>query len=90
MVISMLETCRGLKISNIDIVTLRLKARILEIEEAAVARQRRLKQVSSATNKHATTEELLEAVFSIPSLPRLYSDGPAKCDRESRGTRNQE
>jgi hypothetical protein len=33
--------------------------------------------VSTAINEHATTEELMEAVFSIRSLPRLYSEDPA-------------
>jgi hypothetical protein len=29
----------------------------------------------AATDKHATTEELLEAVFSVRSVPRLYTGG---------------
>jgi hypothetical protein len=32
------------------------------------------KHRSTATNKHTTVEELLEAVFSMRSLPRLYSE----------------
>jgi hypothetical protein len=32
------------------------------------------KHVSAATNQHATKEELLEAVFSIRSVPRIYSE----------------
>jgi hypothetical protein len=46
----------------------------VEQEKAAVARQRRGKHISAATNKHATTDELMEVAFSIPSLPRLYSE----------------
>jgi hypothetical protein len=49
-----------------------LKAGILKLEEAPIATQRRGKH-SAATNQHATTEELLEAVFSMWSAPRLYS-----------------
>jgi hypothetical protein len=37
------------------------------------ARQRLGKNVSAATNQHETIQEILEAVFSIPSLTRLYS-----------------
>jgi hypothetical protein len=51
----------------------------VEQEEAAIARQRRHKRVSTSTNKHATVEELLEMVFSIWSVLRLYSeDQPEK------------
>jgi hypothetical protein len=28
----------------------------------------------AATNKHGTIEELLEAVFSVRSMPRLYNE----------------
>jgi hypothetical protein len=45
----------------------------VEQEEAAVARHWRGKHVSAATNQHATIEELLEAVFSVQSVPGLYS-----------------
>jgi hypothetical protein len=34
-------------------------------EEWVIARQRHSKQVSTATNSHATVEELFEAVFSV-------------------------
>jgi hypothetical protein len=37
----------------------------VEQEEAAIGRQRRGEHISAATNQHATTEELLEAVFSV-------------------------
>jgi hypothetical protein len=29
----------------------------------------------AATDSHATTEELLEAVFCVWSVPRLYNEG---------------
>jgi hypothetical protein len=48
--------------------TWQLKAGIVE-EEVAIATQQRGKHVSAATNKHATIEELLEAVFSVRSTP---------------------
>jgi hypothetical protein len=38
------------------------------------ARQRHGKHVSAVTNNHATTEDLLEAVFSMLSVPWLYED----------------
>jgi hypothetical protein len=52
----------------------RLKARIVEWEETATARQQLGKQAPPAMNKQATTEELLEAVFSMQSVPRPYSE----------------
>jgi hypothetical protein len=55
-----------------DIVTLRLKAGIMEEEHDTT--QRRAKHVSGAKNQHATTEVLLQAVFSILSAPRLYNE----------------
>jgi hypothetical protein len=56
-------------------VTLHLQGRIVEPKGTVVARQRRDKHVSAATNTHATTEELLEAMFSMQSVSMLYSDG---------------
>jgi hypothetical protein len=53
-------------------VTYRLKARSAEREETAVAKQGLGKQVSSARNNQAKIEELLEAMFSMWSVPRLY------------------
>lgn len=47
----------------------------MEPEETAAARKRLEKHVSTATNMHATVEELLEAVFSMWSVPRLCSEG---------------
>jgi hypothetical protein len=47
----------------------------------SIARQRPVKtfprqpkRATAATNTHGTVEELLEAVFSIWSLPRLYNE----------------
>jgi hypothetical protein len=48
----------------------------VEQEELAIARQQHGKHVSAAMNKHATTEKLLEAEFSIWSMSRLYSKDP--------------
>jgi hypothetical protein len=42
------------------------QAGIVEPEETAVARQRLGKYVFAATNTQATTEELLDAVISMP------------------------
>jgi hypothetical protein len=42
--------------------------------EEATSRQQRSEHVSGITNKHATTEEWLEAVFSVWSIQRPYSD----------------
>jgi hypothetical protein len=43
-------------------------------KEAAVAMQLRGKHISAATNQHATTEELLEVVSTMWSMPRLYNE----------------
>jgi hypothetical protein len=60
-----------LRTKNKDNVTLWLKDRI--VEKTAVATARRCGDcVSAATNKHAVTDALFEAMFSIWSLPRLY------------------
>jgi hypothetical protein len=49
------------------------KTRIVEPEGTAVDRQQLHKQlVSKAMNDQATIEDLLEAVFSIGSVSRLY------------------
>jgi truncated hemoglobin YjbI len=41
--------------------------------EAAIARHRRCEHVFAVKNQHTKTEEILEAVFSVWSAPRLYS-----------------
>jgi hypothetical protein len=42
-------------------------------KEIAIAKQQRSKHIPTTINKYAITEELLEAVFSIQSMTRLYS-----------------
>jgi hypothetical protein len=49
-----------------------LRARIVESQEAAIARELNGKQVCAIMNTHVTIEELLGAVFSARSVPRLY------------------
>jgi hypothetical protein len=46
----------------------------VECVNAAIAGQWRSKHVSVATSKHATMEELLDAVFSVQSMLKLYND----------------
>jgi hypothetical protein len=53
------------------------ESQIVEHEEEAISRQQRDEHVSAITNKPATTEEQLEAVFSVWSMQRPYSDKPA-------------
>jgi hypothetical protein len=43
------------------------------IKQAFVVRQQLTKHVSTASNMHAAIEELLEAAFSVWSVPRLYN-----------------
>jgi hypothetical protein len=49
-----------------------MKARIADPEKTTIARQQHGKQFSAVMNNHATTEELLEAVSFMWSMPRLY------------------
>jgi hypothetical protein len=52
-----------------------LKDRIVKPAETAVARQwLSRRHVMAATDTHVTIEELLEAVFSVRSVPRLYNE----------------
>jgi hypothetical protein len=46
--------------------------------KATIARQGHDKHVSIAINQHATMEELLEVVFSVWSMLRLYSEAQRK------------
>jgi hypothetical protein len=46
----------------------------VERKEAATARQQISKHAPTATDMHATLEELLDEVFSILSIMRLYSE----------------
>jgi hypothetical protein len=62
-------------------VTCLLKARIEELEKTSIARQRLCKHVSIATNHvttatdtHSMIDELLEVVFCIGSMQKLYKD----------------
>jgi hypothetical protein len=57
------------------IVTRHQKNGIVEPEETAVAGKRRNKHLSMAVNMHATTEQMLEAVFSIWFMPSPCSKG---------------
>jgi hypothetical protein len=50
------------------------KARELEPEETSVALQRLSEHVSLASYRLATIEEILEGVFSVRSMPRLYNE----------------
>jgi hypothetical protein len=71
-----------------NIVAYWLKAGIVEPAETAVPRERLCKQtpvarqwlgdrhVITATVTHATIEKLLEAVFSVGSVQRLYQEMP--------------
>jgi hypothetical protein len=51
-----------------------VKGGTAEPEETTIAGQRLSKYVSAATNTHATTDELLEAVLSVRYVSRLYID----------------
>jgi hypothetical protein len=51
-----------------------MKAAIADREKTFAANQRQAKHVSAVTNNHATIKKLLEAVFSMRSLPGLYED----------------
>jgi hypothetical protein len=59
--------------TDIHIVTCPLKSRVAEPEETPVARVRLGKYASAVTDTHPTKEELLEAVFSMRSVQRLYT-----------------
>jgi hypothetical protein len=58
--------------NSLDVVTWQLKAGILEQIDATIARQRCCKHVSAATDMHATVEKLLDAMFFVWAVPRLY------------------
>jgi hypothetical protein len=51
-----------------------MKAGIADSEKTSNARQWSGKYISTITNNSSTIEELLEAVFSIQSVPRLYKE----------------
>jgi hypothetical protein len=50
------------------------KSRNSRPRKTSTARQRHSKHVSAVMCNHAKTEELLEAVFSMRSVPRLYKE----------------
>jgi hypothetical protein len=58
-------------LNTTNIVTWRLKTRIVEQEERATTRQWRSKCVSAEMNQHTIIDELLEVVPSVWSVPRL-------------------
>jgi hypothetical protein len=53
-----------------------------------IATQRRGKYYSAVTNKHATIEEILEAVFSMLPVLRIYDEDISRVDRIFFGTKN--
>jgi hypothetical protein len=68
----MFSSCIIFQLSNI--VTRQLKTRIGEGVEVVIARQQSGKHVSTVINQNTTTEELLEVVFSVWYMPKLYSE----------------
>jgi hypothetical protein len=51
-----------------------MKARITDHEKTSTARQQQGKPISMVTNNHVTRDKLLEAAFSMWSMPRLYKE----------------
>jgi hypothetical protein len=47
---------------------------VVEPEETAVAREGHGKHATTATDTHATIEELLKALFSLQSAQRQYKE----------------
>lgn len=73
--LSFLEPCFFIVPSiEVHIVTWRQKAGLVSRIDAATAMEQGRKHVSTAKNKHITMEEPLNAVFSIWSMSRLYSE----------------
>jgi hypothetical protein len=56
-----------------NFVTRHLKGGIVEIEEMVIGSHQLNKHVSAETDMHATIEELLEEMFSVWSILRLYN-----------------
>jgi hypothetical protein len=50
--------------------------------KAAIASQRHFKHMSATTNKHATIDKPLEKMFSVKSVPRLYSEDSREVEVE--------
>jgi hypothetical protein len=60
--------------SILIVVTSQLKARMLEQEDMANARQQHSKHLFRAVNEHTTIEKLFNVVFSVLSLIRLLNE----------------
>lgn len=54
--------------------TQQLTARTVELEEVAFAKHRGGKHISTATDGDVKIEEPLEVMFSLWSIPRLYTE----------------
>jgi hypothetical protein len=50
-----------------------MRARVVELEEVAHARQWLCKHIPTAMNSRPAIEELLEALFSMQCILRLYN-----------------
>jgi hypothetical protein len=55
-------------------VTQQLKARTVELEEVAIGKHQRSKNIAAAIDGDARIEEPLEVAFSLWSMPRLYTE----------------
>jgi hypothetical protein len=53
-----------------------------------IARQRYDKHVSAAADTHVTIEKLLEAIFPVRSVWRLYNKGEIECTVKIRNFRS--
>jgi hypothetical protein len=54
----------------------------------AIAREQLGKYASVVTDTHAAIEELLEAVFSVGSAPRLHNEDPRPAESVPSGAHN--
>jgi hypothetical protein len=63
-------------------VTLCLKAGTAESHDTSFARQQLSKHIPVATYMYATTDELLDALFSVWSVPWLYNKDQHATQRE--------
>jgi hypothetical protein len=50
------------------------ETRLAERMDVVTGKQQHSKHITTATNQHATTEELLEIIFSMWSMPLLYNE----------------
>jgi hypothetical protein len=51
-----------------------MKARLADSEKISIARQWHSKHISVVMDNHSITGDLLEVVFSMRSMPRLYKE----------------